>query len=91
MIQFKSDKIPVKVKSEQTPQISERIPFLFLAGKPSCVKIPRLLSFASGCHQGLCECAYKGGASIQAAALVKVKSGKEEEEEVKLSSEAVVT
>ena len=29
MIQSKSDNIPVKVKSEQTPQISERIPFLF--------------------------------------------------------------
>ncbi len=29
MIQSKSDDIPVKVKSEQTPQISERIPFLF--------------------------------------------------------------
>ncbi len=30
MIQSKSDNIQVKVKSEQTPQISERIPFLFV-------------------------------------------------------------
>ncbi len=34
VIQSKSDSIPVKVKSEQTPQISERIPFLFESGIP---------------------------------------------------------